>query len=727
MKKTHLAVLEGHLEHLTYYNKENHYTVARLRARQSSSPITIIGYLAGVRPGENLRLEGTWETHPKYGQQFKVKSFSVAIPASVEGIRNYLASGVIKGIGAHMADKLVAAFGEDTLAIIADEPGKLLDVDGIGSVKADQIRGAWKEHKSLNELMQFLQEMEVNSALCAPIFNEYGPDAVEFMRAAPYRLALDVPRVGFRAADTIARQLNADIDPSERSQAFVHYMLQQFSNEGHTFAYEHQLIERGETLFEVNMQDTRDAIQELATSGEIIVDSDEKISTNRAVYPQILYKAETGVANRLKAMLSVPHTPPRLDPSVMFKEVQKKLAISLSPEQLEALEKILSHRVSIVTGGPGTGKTTLVRSIHTLYEAFGRQILLAAPTGRAARRLSEMTRREAKTIHRMLEYSYIDDQFIRNQDNPLAADVVIVDEASMVDTLLMFYLLQAVPASAVLILVGDVYQLPSVGPGNVLSDLIESDIIQTFYLKKIFRQAQESPIIINAHRVREGEFSELASSPEPDGESEFLFIEKKEPAEVVKTIVDLISRDIPERYGLDPVQEVQVLTPMHKGIIGTLNLNQVLQNALNPNPVLVEAMGNAYKCGDKVMHLKNNYQKDVFNGDIGSILSIDSKKQIVTVDYYGRNVDYEFAEMDELSIAYAISVHKSQGSEYPAVIMPIMTQHYVLLQRNLLYTALTRGQKLVVLIGTRKALAIAVQNDQPRQRLSGLAQRLKEN
>ena len=425
--------------------------------------------------------------------------------------------------------------------------------------------------------------------------------------------------------------------------------------------------------------------------------------------------------------MSVPVIPHSIDAERISAEVQKKLAIALSEEQVDALEKILSFRVAIITGGPGTGKTTLIRSINAIFEVFGKKVLLAAPTGRAARRLSEVTRREAKTIHRLLGVNFQDGLFNKNKDNPLEADAVIIDEASMLDTLLMFHLINAVPMTAVLVLVGDVFQLPSIGPGNVLSDMIKSAQAPVFYLKKIFRQASQSPIILNAHRIRNGELPVLRSLSDSEGLSEFYFLEQGDPNRVVSTIVELCTKIIPETFSFDPMHDVQVLTPMHKGLVGTTHLNQVLQKILNPNPVMVETTGTTFKIGDKVMHLKNNYQKDVFNGDIGTISAVDIKEHIFSVDYYGRMVDYDFTETDEVSLAYAISVHKSQGSEYPAVILPIMVQHYVLLQRNLLYTAITRGKSLVIIIGTKKALTIALKNDMPKKRLSGLAFRLMQN
>jgi exodeoxyribonuclease V alpha subunit len=450
-------------------------------------------------------------------------------------------------------------------------------------------------------------------------------------------------------------------------------------------------------------------------------------SENRIIYLREFHEAENGISNRFKALMSVPIAPHSIDAERISTEVQKKLAIALSEEQIDALEKILSHRVAIITGGPGTGKTTLIRSINAIFEVLGKKVLLAAPTGRAARRLSEVTRRDAKTIHRLLGVNFQDGMFNKNKDNPLDAEAVIIDEASMLDTLLMFHLIDAIPMTAVLILVGDVFQLPSIGPGNVLSDIIKSAQTPVFYLKKIFRQAHQSPIILNAHRIRNGELPVLRSLNDSGSLSEFYFLEQGDPNRVVDAIVELCTTIIPETFSFDPMHDIQVLTPMHKGLVGTTHLNQVLQKELNPNPVTVETTGSTFKVGDKVMHLKNNYQKDVFNGDIGTISVVDLKEQLFSVDYYGRMVNYDFTETDEVSLAYAISVHKSQGSEYPAVILPIMVQHYVLLQRNLLYTAITRGKNLVIIIGTKKALTIALKNDMPKKRLSGLALRLMQS
>jgi exodeoxyribonuclease V alpha subunit len=725
--KASTITLEGHLEHITYHNKENNYTVARLSLGQTRNPVTIIGHMAGVSPGQSLKIEGHWQTHPKYGQQFKVQSYDVTIPATVDGIRKYLESGAIKGIGPSMADRLVNAFGAETFEVIEKQPDRLTEIEGIGETKADMIRIAWQDHHGIRGLMQFLQAMEVQTSLCAKIYSEYGPDAVEILRTEPYQLADDLPGVGFVIADTIARHLGLEKAEPDRVRAAILHLIFNMADDGHTFAEEENLIARCENLFQVDRNSIHTAVEELVTENLIVAEPLELDTQTRALYLKELHLAETGLANRLKALLSVPLPAATIDPEQMAAEVQRKLAINLSAEQLEVLEQIFSHRISIITGGPGTGKTTLLRSITTIFEALGKRVQLAAPTGRAARRLADVTRRKAKTIHRLLGYNFSEGQFVRNQDNPLDADALIVDEASMVDTVLMYNFLKAVPASAVLVLVGDVFQLPSVGPGNVLADIIQSDCMPVFYLKKIFRQDRESPIVLNAHRVRAGQTPEFEPAEHIDGHSEFYFLEQSDPQQVVKTIVQLCRQELPRHFGIDPVHDLQVLTPMHKGPVGTINLNHQLQDALNPNPVLQESVGNNFKINDKVMHLKNNYQKDVYNGDIGSIQHIDKKSGQVSVDYYGRTVEYSATDLDEITVAYAISVHKSQGSEYPAVVIPLLTQHYIMLQRNLLYTAMTRGKKLVVLIGTQKAMSIALKNDKPQQRLSRLAERLKHS
>jgi exodeoxyribonuclease V alpha subunit len=721
-----LITIEGHLEHITYFNQETHYTIARLKAPNQAAGIIVVGYLAGVSPGEALKVKGTWQTHRKYGLQFKIHSYEVTLPAAVEGIRTYLASGIIKGIGSSLAARLVAAFGPQTLEIIESAPERLVEVEGIGEAKSGMIQSAWQEHHTLRTLMQFLQEMGVQTSFCAKIYKEYGPDAIDLIRADPYVLAEDFAGPGFIIADTIARKLGLEQEEPQRVQACVRHIIMQNADEGHTFAESENLLSRCENLFQISRPAIEKAIDEMAAAKVIVVEPVGNGESTSAIYMKDLHLAEAGLASRLNALLSLPVEPAAIEADRISREVSEKLAINLSAEQLQVLEEVFCHRIVIITGGPGTGKTTLLRSISTIFENQGKRVMLSAPTGRAARRMAEVTRRKTGTIHRLLGYNFIDGGFLRNRDNPLDADAVIIDEASMVDTLLMYHLLIAVPVSAALVLVGDISQLPSVGPGNVLSDMIDSGRIPVFYLNEIFRQDTQSAIVANAHNVRRGEPPVCPDLNGFDDLCDFYFIEQSDPEQVAARIVRLCREELPAKFNLDPIHDIQVLTPMHKGAVGTINLNQMLQKVLNPQPVSMEALGNSFKIGDKVMHLINNYQKEVYNGDIGIICSLDNQKKELSVEYYGRTVPYAADELDQITAAYAISVHKSQGAEYPAVIVPLVTQHYVLLQRNLLYTAMTRGKKLVILIGTKKALHIALKNDKPHRRLSSLAARIQE-
>jgi len=716
--------IDGRLERITYFNENTHYTIARLKPAGLTAAVTVVGYLAGVSIGETLKVKGRWETHPKFGQQLKIDSFEVMLPAGIDGIRTYLGSGIVKGIGPSLASRMVKAFGVETLEIIEDHPQRLVEVDGIGEAKAALIQNAWSEHHALRGLMQFLQKMGIQTSYCARIFKAYGADAVTLIQEDPYVLADDFPGAGFVIADTIARKQGVENEDPQRVRACILHLILQNAEDGHTFAEKENLSARCENQFQISRLSFENTIAEMVEAKVIIVEPIADRTWTSAVYLKELYQAESGLADRLQAMLSVPVEPVAIEAERIAREVHQKLAINLSAEQLQVLEKVFSHRIAIITGGPGTGKTTLLRSISTVFQTQGRRLLMAAPTGRAARRLSEVTRRKASTIHRLLGYSFTDSGLMRNRDNPLDADAVIIDEASMVDTVLMYNLLAAVPLSARLVLVGDVSQLPSVGPGNVLADMIESGCIPVFYLNKIFRQDRESAIIVNAHRVRGGEPPDFADSTEIDDLSDFYFIEQSDPDQAAARIVELCCEELPAKFGLDPVNDIQVLTPMHKGAVGTINLNNLLQKALNRQSLGLKTSKIPFKPGDKVMHLKNNYQKEVYNGDIGIVDRIDDQKAELAVNYYGQAVSYNFDELDEMTMAYAISIHKSQGSEYPAVIVPLMTQHYVLLQRNLLYTAMTRGKTLVILTGTRKALNIALENDKPHQRLSSLAVRL---
>lgn len=721
------TTLEGHLVHITFYNPTNHFTIARFRENTSKSTISVLGYLPDPNLGENLRIDGAWQHHAKYGPQFRMERFEILLPETPDGIRKYLLSARIKGIGPKMALRIIKQFGEQTLEIIEKAPHKLIAVKGVGQGRVQQITDSWNAHHTLRNLLTFLRENGVDISYGARIFREYGADAIEILQANPFKIINDIPGIGFFVADQIVKNSGEPIDELERAKACAHYILEQASDEGHVFLFHHRLLERCVKSFDIHADLLEDALAGLAAGDKIEVVSYELNGhMETAIYLKALFLAEEGSANKLSALLSVSDSIPMLDPGSINQEILKKLAIQLSSEQLDAVNGVLSARVAVITGGPGTGKTTLIRSIAAVFDALGQKTALAAPTGRAARRIAEVSRKKAATIHKLLQYNPTEMEFDKNRDNPLDAGVVIIDETSMVDIQLMHSLLNALPITAKLILVGDTAQLPSVGPGNVLADLIRSEKIPTFTLTTIFRQARQSRIIINAHQVCKGRLPALDEPPPNDKLPEFSFIEENDPERAARRIVDLSCDTIPKMLGFDSARDIQVITPMHKGVVGTLHLNTLLQKRLNPIPTPRSTTGTRYKPGDKVMHLKNNYQKDVFNGDIGVVTTVDQSKEFLEVDFEGRGVGYEFPETDELTLAYAISVHKSQGSEYPAVVVPLMTQHFPLLQRNLLYTAITRGKRLVVLIGNRRAVNIALKNDKPRLRSSRLAQRIAD-
>jgi exodeoxyribonuclease V alpha subunit len=720
-----MTTISGRLERITYQNEANQYTIAKLKTDTEDHLITVVGYLVGVRSGECLNLTGSWVTHPRYGPQFQFDTFEVALPVSLDGILNYLRSGVVKGIGRKMADRLVRRFKEQTLDVIENNPTLLLGVEGIGAVKAENIRNAWQDHHAVRKLMHFLQEHGVKAAFGSKILGLYGQEAIAVLSQDPYRLAIDLPGAGFVIADKLARQTGIAADDPKRVKACIDYLVETGASEGHTYVPRDRLLLRCYERFAIDTALAGEALTAMVDAGDLVLDDDIGDTASPAVYGQALFEAESGIARRLEAMLSIPLRPPAINQEQITTELLRKLALQLSDQQLAILQEILSFRVAAIAGGPGTGKTTLIRSLTAILGSLGQRVLLAAPTGRAARRLAEVTRRPAETIHKLLRYNMTTGLFDKNRDDPLDTHAIIIDEASMIDTHLMFHLLQALRLDTMLVLVGDVHQLPSVGPGNVLDDMIRSGRIKTFELTEIFRQSDQSAIITNAHQIRKGYRPERVGSGDLMRLSDFTFIEQAQPDKVVQIIVDLCRKEIPAQYKLEAVRDIQVVCPMHKGTVGTVYLNKILQEALNPVARRVEIMGSRYALGDKVMHLKNNYQKDVFNGDIGTIQELNLTDEKICINYDGRAVTYDFAELDEVSLAYAISVHKSQGSEYPAVVIPLLTQHYALLQRNLLYTAVTRGSRLVTIVGTTKALAIALQNDRPRQRLSGLKVRLQ--
>jgi len=712
-------ILEGVLERIVFFNEENSFTVARLQVPGRHDLVTIVGALSLPTPGETLRLRGQWVVDTKFGEQFRVESCLSVLPATIVGIKKYLGSGLVKGIGPIMARRIVDRFGLETFDIIEESPERLQEADGIGPIRTERITRAWQEQKEIREVMVFLQGHEVSPAYAVKIFKAYGDKAISVVKENPYRLALDISGIGFKTADKIARSMGIDPNSQIRAEAGLIYVLSELVDEGHVYYPYEELKEKTAALLEVDRAILDTALATLAEQNRVLIEERPEV---RAVYLTPLHVAEANVARRLKTLIESPKQLLQIDIEKAIEWVQGANHIELAETQKEGLRKAIGGKVLVLTGGPGTGKTTLVNSLVRILEKKGQRIVLASPTGRAAKRLSEVTGREAKTIHRLLEYSPTEGGFKRNEGNPLDADFVVIDEASMVDILLMNHLLKAIPSTATLLLVGDVDQLPSVGPGNVLKDIIASGCVETVILTEIFRQAQESLIIVNAHRVNRGEFPEL--KPRQGRRPDFYYVERNTPEEVLGVIKELCVKRLPNAFQLSPLDDIQVMTPMHRGTVGVANLNAELQALLNPEGKVITRGGRLFRTNDKVMQVRNNYEKEVFNGDIGRIVEVDLEGQKVLIKFEDRVVSYEWSDLDELVLAYAISIHKSQGSEYPAVVVPLLSQHYIMLQRNLLYTAITRAKRLVVLVGSKRAVAIAVRNNKVQRRYTNLAARL---
>ena len=721
-----LVELNGQIERITYSNEETGYTVARVKVRGHGDLVTVVGNLMSPTPGEILWMKGQWSLHPKYGEQFKIVHYKTRVPASVYGIQKYLSSGLIKGIGPVMAKRIVNAFGKETLEVIDNRIEDLARVDGIGKKRINMIRKAWEEQKEIRDVMVFLQGHGVSSGYATKIFKQYGDQSIEVVKENPYRLATDIFGIGFVTADRIAQNLGFARDSGLRAEAGILYVLNQLAEEGHVYYPYEELVRKCQEILQVERPVIVRGLGTVAAEGRIIIedlneDIEEFRINNKAVYLAKFHVSETGIARYLNKLLKAPKSIRKIDSEKALAWVQEKLSITLAPMQKQAIKCAAENKVIVITGGPGTGKTTIINAILKIFSVLDVRVLLAAPTGRAAKRMSEASSHEAKTIHRMLEYSLQKGGFQRNEENPLDCDVLIIDEASMIDTVLMYHLLKAVPSGATLILVGDVNQLPSVGPGNVLRDIIASGAVPVVQLSEIFRQAQHSLIIVNAHKINNGIMPSLKL---PGPYSDFYFIEQEDPEEVLKIIIELVAERIPRRFKLDPVDGIQVLTPMHKGTVGVARLNTELQESLNPGNSGLLRGSKGLRVKDKVMQIRNNYDKEVFNGDMGRVRSIDLENQVVTISFDNRDVDYDFTELDEISLAYAVSVHKAQGSEYPAVVIPVLTQHYALLQRNLIYTAVTRARGLVVMVGTKKALAVAIKNNKTERRYTYLRYRV---
>ncbi len=721
--------LAGQIERITYTNAESGYTVLRLRVKGYPELVTAVGSIALPAVGEELFMTGGWQHHPKFGDQFRIDTCKTSAPSTKSGIEKYLASGLIKGVGPSMAEKIVAKFGSETLNILDNDPDRLTEIPGIGGKKVEMIQSSWMEQREIREVMLFLQEYGIATGYAVRVFKQYGAASLQVLTENPYRLAIDIFGIGFVSADKIAANMGFAKESPLRIRAGVLHVMSQFVSEGHIYVPIEELSEKAAEILSVSVDLAERGVEDARLAEELITEwfKDEEGEDDCAVYLPAFHYAEANSAKNLLKLMSAPFNGQYVNPDVAIPWVQEELKIELAEQQREALKTAISSQVMVITGGPGTGKTTLIRAILKIREARGYTVMLAAPTGRAAKRMTEATGHEAKTIHRMLEYvgrGGMSGDFMRDETNPLACDLLIVDEASMIDQILFHHLLKAIPKGASLILVGDVNQLPSVGPGNVLKDIIDSGVCATVRLNEIFRQARESRIVVNAHKINAGEMPDF-DEDYASGLKDFYFIQQEDPDKALEVIKSLVTDRIPKSFGFDPMDGIQVLTPMHRGSVGTMKLNAELQKVMNTaQGAKLQRLGRVLQEGDKVMQIKNNYDKDVYNGDIGTIFRIDGEEMKLIVKMDNGLVSYDFAESDELVHAYAVSIHKSQGSEYPAVVIPILTQHYVMLQRNLLYTGITRGKKLVVIVGTKKALAIAVKNDKTRRRWTRLSARL---
>lgn len=711
-----MEYLSGIVERITYNNEENGFSVIKIKSRGYAELVTVVGNLAAVNVGAAIRLKGDWRHDSKYGKQFSVVDYRETVPATIAGIEKYLGSGMIKGIGPVYAKRIVARFKENTLKIIEEQPDSLIDVEGIGQRRVDMIKRAWQEQKEIKNVMLFLQSNGVSTAYAVKIYKTYGNESINIVKTNPYRLADDIWGIGFKTADKIARQLGFDSNSFERCRSGLLYVLNELSNDGHCYALRDQLFEAAGSILELDrplIEGTLDRMLE-----EKLVIGDE----GNAVYLPAFYYSELGAAKRMRQILAEESKYKAAGIDEHLKNIQEEHNIQYDDIQIEAVKTAAGSKLMVLTGGPGTGKTTTTLAIIKVFQKLNARVLLAAPTGRAAKRMAETTGLEAKTIHRLLEYKP-PEGYKKNEESPLDCDVLIIDETSMVDIMLFYNLLKAVSNETVLILVGDVDQLPSVGAGNVLKDIIESETVNVVRLTRIFRQAQGSAIVTNAHRINRGEIPNLKGGKSSD----FFFIEEEEPQKVVATITELCSKRLPNYYKVDPVNDIQVLCPMQKGETGAFNLNIILQEALNPAEVSIKYGGTVYRLNDKVMQIKNNYDKNVFNGDIGSITGIDTEDRMLTICFDGVNVEYDATELDEVVLAYATTVHKSQGSEYKIVVAPVTMQHYMMLQRNLLYTCVTRAKKVLVLVGSKKAIGIAVSNNRMQKRNTMLVERLKRS
>ncbi len=709
------------VERITYHNEDNGYTVIRCSASGYHDLVTAVGNMAEVHVGSVLDLGGYWKNDSKYGQQFVIQSYEETLPATAHGIEKYLGSGMIRGVGPVFAKRIVRRFGKDTLDILENDPERLMEVRGIGRSRVESIIASWQEQKEVKNIMLFLQSHDVSTTHASKIYKTYGDQSLEVVRENPYRLADDIWGIGFRTADSIAEKLGFGHEQYERLRSGLMYTMNRLADEGHCFSTEEMLLSAGKEQLQVEKDILSDALQKMIADDDVKLETFRKDdgSSGTAIFLPPFFYSETGTARNLFRIGGSEGKNAGYSEG-LAEIIGKKYGIEYDDVQKDAIRTALTSKIMLLTGGPGTGKTTVTQGIIAAFRQKGFRVLLAAPTGRAAKRMSEVTGLEARTIHRLLEYKP-PEGYQKNEESRLTGDVLIVDECSMIDIMLMYNLLKAIPDEMRLILVGDVDQLPSVGAGNVLRDIIESGAFPVVRLTRIFRQAQKSRIIMNAHRINEGRMPDLSNGTGSD----FFYIEEENPDRIPELITGLIKTRLPDYYHVAS-GDIQVLTPMQRGVIGAENLNRTIQSSVNPDGDGIRRGGYIFRANDKVMQIRNNYDKEVFNGDIGTVVSVDIEYQTLRVSYDGRSVEYERSDLDELVLAYAVTIHKSQGSEYPIVIMPVMMSHYVMLQRNLIYTGVTRARKVLVMIGTKKALSYAVRNVTVERRNTLLKQRLKD-
>jgi len=720
---TTLENLSGSIERVTFHSAESGFCVLKVKVEKQKDLLTVVGTAASVHAGLYIECEGTWANDRQFGLQFKAQVLKVIQPTSLEGVEKYLGSGLVKGIGPHFAKKMVQIFGIKVFEIIETKPERLKEVQGFGKIRTERVVKGWAEQKDIRDIVVFLQSYGVGTARAVRIYKTYGKEAITLIKENPYRLALDIHGIGFKTADTLAQRLGIAPHSLIRAEAGVRHVLQDICSFGHCCAELNTLIERSVELLTIPSNIIQEAIQREIKIKNLVLESQDECDY---IFLMALFRAEVNVVKQLKRLML--HKAPLLQDIKLKEAVQaaeKKTGLKLAPTQIKAVEMALLSKVMIITGGPGVGKTTVVKSILSIISLHTQKIALCAPTGRAAKRLQEATGLEAKTVHRLLEYDPHNHGFKRNEEQPLEADWVVIDETSMIDIVMMNQLLKAIPSHAGLLLVGDSDQLPSVGPGAVLANLMQSQKIATAALTEIFRQAKTSKIITNAHLINQGKMPQESTS---DALSDFYFIEAKTPEAIHEKLVQVVSERIPKRFKVNPVRDIQVLVPMNRGGLGARALNIDLQKILNPNAQhSITRFGWTFGVNDKVIQTVNNYDKEVFNGDIGFITAIDMEENTINIDFEGREVIYDSDELDELTLAYATTIHKAQGSEYPVVVIPLSTQHFALLERNLLYTGVTRGKSLVVIIGQKQALHLAIRTVNAKKRLTNLVSRLTKS